>query len=641
MDFDPANASFANSVETRLRATAQVIVNLVALPIILAVGLLELAYRGAFEGVDGLVNGIYNLGSSLLWQLLSATSSIVGIFAPLQTTEKVSYFFAKLYDDVSEIKSECRFTGLKIRFPMNKSDYDCLHDALNKATNGRSFAYQYELIDAYNTLSRNFHGINRLDSDLQEEGSYNRNSKLAAALLGSLAKFDHPKDALGNRTLFGPALTIQEITRLTNALAEFHSEDLSFVVKYLEKVKELHPEMDAASIFIQLQLLDSHLAQMRDTISECFPAIPEMGEEVRACLIRALSTGDEGDYEALILEFAKLPYGDMEAKEIRQIALILLQLPDNERNVAVESMAQLLGKGFPLEGDKGKIMLLLCSIPANFRRESVNRVIQTLQHWPRQTLTPHLAKFMVLRLLQRERDQAMIEQQPLGQPVIGVNVHAGNRDQKTIQALNLLKELQGPVPQNLIDAAVNEFIDHLQHAVGISDEVRQRAQYALDGPHNGDDFGSLLSDAYCNSYQISGREVIARHWIFATTYRDPSDDDILNSQERENAKLGMLTALDQSYMYGQRICGEGKTQRLVINVLQGRLAGVSVDEIPDIVSTFAAMEMFFNIARHQAIESRTLLLLEADQFCRENGAINRDGFMAEMNSYADMQEMAD
>ena len=241
----------------------------------------------------------------------------------------------------------------------------------------------------------------------------------------------------------------------------------------------------------------------------------------------------------------------------------------------------------------------------------------------------------------------------------GVNVHAGNREQKTLAALNLLKEQQGLLTDEERDQAISEFTAYLESVSGISEEMRRLALHALGksdelyGPRSANDFGSLLSDPHCGELQISDKEVIARHWIFSKTFVDPNP--IRTEHERANAKLGMITALSTAYepdpyQAGQivRVCNHpGKVQRQVVNVLQGRLAGVDVDQpepvaqpaqnwlqIPDYIPPYAALEAFFNIERHREIDNLHDLLAAANTFCAENERVEPFTFRAELRRYA-------
>ena len=102
----------------------------------------------------------------------------------------------------------------------------------------------------------------------------------------------------------------------------------------------------------------------------------------------------------------------------------------------------------------------------------------------------------------------------------------------------------------------------------------------------------------------------------------------------------MITALSTSYTGNEeRVCNEGKVQRLVINVLQGHLPGVDVDQIPAEVAAAAALNMFFNVERNRGIANRGELLAAAELFCQENPRVGMLGFLAGIREYANGAEM--
>ena len=89
---------------------------------------------------------------------------------------------------------------------------------------------------------------------------------------------------------------------------------------------------------------------------------------------------------------------------------------------------------------------------------------------------------------------------------------------------------------------------------------------------------------------------------------------------------------------GSRVCNQGKTQRLVIGVLQGRLNGVDIELIPDMrVSTAQAVAMFFNIEANKGIRKLQPLVEAANHFCDQNPAVNREEFILEINKYAETE----
>jgi hypothetical protein len=173
----------------------------------------------------------------------------------------------------------------------------------------------------------------------------------------------------------------------------------------------------------------------------------------------------------------------------------------------------------------------------------------------------------------------------------GINVHADNRDIKTIEGLKLLIEQQGPLTKKEVERYFSDFIsyalevlnendvDILNHILGmniVTGEIMERRQAS--------DFEGFLEDKMLmiGNYTIEPKELIARFFHFSQTYEDIRD--------RENLKYGTLRGLMTSLQddtteeqrmnaeaYGIKmtknhiVCNPGKVQRLVASTLSGRL----------------------------------------------------------------------
>ena len=219
----------------------------------------------------------------------------------------------------------------------------------------------------------------------------------------------------------------------------------------------------------------------------------------------------------------------------------------------------------------------------------------------------------------------------------GINVHALQRDQSTEKAISTFYETQTkPTPQE-IEMAYAEF----RTFINVDDPKKaKQANQALYGPRpHYSGFGPLVeaNDPYMN---IDGKEFIARLWIFSNSIRDAKD--------QINAKKAMVSALTECFDgYGGLVCMQGKTQRLMIAVVQGRIEGINIEQhdIGNIVSSNVkitkeqAISQFFEVPRRQAIEDYLELKKEADQFCKENNRVDRDEFLAEILEFAKTSEL--
>ena len=61
--------------------------------------------------------------------------------------------------------------------------------------------------------------------------------------------------------------------------------------------------------------------------------------------------------------------------------------------------------------------------------------------------------------------------------------------------------------------------------------------------------------------------------------------------------------------------------------------------MPAQVSAEQAMQMFFTIEAHQAINTKDNLSEAANRFCDENPGVNRQEFIEEINAYAALQDI--
>ena len=207
----------------------------------------------------------------------------------------------------------------------------------------------------------------------------------------------------------------------------------------------------------------------------------------------------------------------------------------------------------------------------------------------------------------------------------GINVHAGDRDDQTKVAMELLRNLQGTITTEDINRHVGGFKEYLEASGHLKQAAATRA--LLEARTPGESFGPLLDNERFSiiGLSLTGEEVIARMWLYASTHPKVADQD--------QAKSGMIGALGDSFEGGDRVCNQGKTQRLCLEVLQGRLAGVNIDGIKP-PSSADAVTMFFLNPNHQSIQDLEALVQAANQFANDNPNIEREGFLQQITAYA-------
>lgn len=218
-----------------------------------------------------------------------------------------------------------------------------------------------------------------------------------------------------------------------------------------------------------------------------------------------------------------------------------------------------------------------------------------------------------------------------------IDVHSGDRDQRGKNAIIHFYAHQGAITNAQIDEAYMEFCIHLlTHETDKEKSIKEKALKALAGEKKGGEpFGPFInpgSPFTLKGHSVDPQEFIGRLWIFANNLEDKKD--------RPLAILGMVNALADSVEdNGQRVCNGGKIHRLIVFVLQGRLAGVQIED-HDIgveqISMEDAAKIFYLKPGRQAIKKLSDVLKEAAKFCEENPSVNKKGFL---NYLADEENM--
>jgi hypothetical protein len=178
----------------------------------------------------------------------------------------------------------------------------------------------------------------------------------------------------------------------------------------------------------------------------------------------------------------------------------------------------------------------------------------------------------------RQREEAMRA------AALGLGVHDGNRDALTVQAFQTLLRHQQDVDPAIITEEYDDFIA-VVNALPLSERTT-RIKQALgleDVAAPGCFKGFLNPDEYLpyELTELATKEGILGHlWYYAGHFATnlPGLTEEQKALEHASAKTGVLSALNDSFNdYGALICNLGKLQRMATAVLQGRLAGVAID----------------------------------------------------------------
>jgi N-acetylglutamate synthase-like GNAT family acetyltransferase len=323
-----------------------------------------------------------------------------------------------------------------------------------------------------------------------------------------------------------------------------------------------------------IQIITAIPKEERESVvrTSCLLITPEMRLYNIPEIIQAVAAIPVGEREDVIRSSCLLIAPEMRTQDITGIIRIVAAIPVNER---------------------ARIVQEVIFIPANQREEAIRNAL---------FLPPHM----------------------------GMDVHENNRDQRVKAAIELLFAHQKHITTTEIHKAKDSFIAYLEEAPihSIKKELAQRA--LLEPRKNNQDFGPLIHDEDFSilGLQMTGTDLIGRLWIFVSE---------LSGKEQTNAQVSMVSALSDSYSdFNVKVCNQGKTQRLIVAVLQGRLAGVSIEDAISI-NTSQAIEMFFNIEAHKKIDELKNLMEAAQQFCKDHTYVNKDTFIPEIEEYARLQ----
>ncbi len=358
-------------------------------------------------------------------------------------------------------------------------------------------------------------------------------------------------------------------------------------------------------------------------------------------IIRAI-TNIPAHGRASVMVLALQAFTDrMDADKRSNIIRAITNIPAHERASVMEFALQAFTE--QIQGyDKSDIIEAITAIPAQERASVIRHALllinDRMYDYDRIMIIQQVAAI-------RMDERANYVQQRLGRGRIvyqdarvaaeqGINVHVGDRDQRVKKAIELLRKIQGTISKDKVEKAVKDFTTYLDESK-MDAKHKKLARHALSGAKQPrENFGPLIDKENFSIFGllISGEELIARLWIFASELKEP---------EQKNAKYGMISALKDSYNDPSdgrsRVCNQGKTQRLMIAVLQGRLAGVNIELQEEMKpGTSEAIRAFFSVEAHRNIDQLRPLLAAAEQYCRESPLIAHDDFIREIKKYAQL-----
>jgi hypothetical protein len=236
----------------------------------------------------------------------------------------------------------------------------------------------------------------------------------------------------------------------------------------------------------------------------------------------------------------------------------------------------------------------LIQVDRNDSGRVLSYIVDSIPHGQRYTRLARAFLFLRGQQMDRNRFRSIIERDlttpipPEGAGMMamgdmenpyeaGINVHDGDRDARTADALKVLWESQGALSDEVIDMNYREFRDYLETQ---KESVKADVMRVLDSQVSSEWGGLLKGRVTTAGLDTTGQELLARFWLFAKT-----------GDEQENKKSAIITALKNSIDHGAVVCNPGKLQRLATFVLQGYLRGVNIDGNGFVPAAMAAPAM--------------------------------------------------
>jgi hypothetical protein len=209
----------------------------------------------------------------------------------------------------------------------------------------------------------------------------------------------------------------------------------------------------------------------------------------------------------------------------------------------------------------------------------------------------------------------------------GIDVHNGQRDDKTRSALELLWRHNSSLSGEQIEKSYQDFLKYFDTLPESEEKSKAHRALMVEKKANEGAFGPLVGgeDFSVNGFCLTGKELVGRLWNFVSQCEE---------KEQLQAKTGMINALAKSFEEAFRVCNQGKTQRLLVAVLQGRLQGVNIDDVAPVLSPDQVLDLFFKSdGRRGLIKKKEELLVEAENFLQLNPNVERASFMAKLEDY--------
>ncbi len=273
----------------------------------------------------------------------------------------------------------------------------------------------------------------------------------------------------------------------------------------------------------------------------------------------------------------------------REVIFALIRIPLDQRAEFIAQAQSLITTDIDVNYFS-LVITVLCHTPKEHRAEKIDRVLADRVEHPDEAQTID----RIIQILETPLEQpvpprrgGMAAAAAMG--VMEINVHAEGRDNDTKNAVKILLAHQKDLTKEQVASAYQAFRKFLgeyknNHIKKEGTEELIDSQYFIDRATVALDNNDLRDKGFrglihttenlLNIPSLSGSDLIGRLWHFAENYKEEN--------ERNLIKDSIVTTLADCFNeFEQVVCDEGKIQRLMTRVIQGRLDGVHIDtEIP-------------------------------------------------------------
>jgi hypothetical protein len=409
-------------------------------------------------------------------------------------------------------------------------------------------------------------------------------------------------------------------------LSQLSGKELEQFVSLVKPLIKAHMEAgDIKKIMEAVKVISSHERENMVSLIRVLISEEMTGEDIRV-LLKELQDVSSDDREDVVFKVKDLVNRKRPSYLLCPVMRIIRDVPVKERDNFVNC-----SKRLNLMELRNLTMIVIlqqiAAIEVGERTQRVERAYNDLHRHP----LIHNRSARMRELLSTPLNQDL----PPLMEENGIDVHFGDRDQRSYSAMDLLEIHNGPI--NNPSSMFNDMISELkQFNAPLMGQKRTIALRVLTEPvHDEKSNNWVWQPLHNNIVHVGGRALngtlfLAHLWKFCI---QPADYN-----ERVNRIFSLINGLANSVEDHQRLCPPGQVQHLVVSVLQGRLPGVNIDNFT--VSTPEAMRLFFLIDGHSKLETRLEINAAVQKFLNENPMVDKDDFLNGVSKYCQVSDFS-